>query len=72
MRVLRRIVLQICLVLLLLPVAGCDQQGAPTSQGEDTFYRVKRSGTLKVGFVVLAPWVQKDPRDGKLSAPTLT
>jgi len=34
---------------------------------EDAFYRSKNNGTLTVGYVILAPWVQKDPRNGTLS-----
>ena len=52
--------------MLLLPLAGCDQR-ASGPQAEDVFFRAKQSGVLKVGYVVLAPWVSKEPGSGKLS-----
>ncbi len=59
--------LNILAALLLIAVAACNQPTAVSPQAEDAFYRAKREGTLKVGYVVLAPWVTKDPRTSQLS-----
>lgn len=50
----------------LLGLAGCDQRPA-NAPFEDAFYRAKQDGILKVGYVVLEPWVLKEPRSGNLS-----
>jgi polar amino acid transport system substrate-binding protein len=63
----RNLISVIVLFVFLVPLAGCDQRQPGNAQSEDVFFRAKRSGTLKVGYVVLAPWVLKEPGSGQLS-----
>lgn len=64
------IVSAFCLSLLLI-FGSCDLTGQTTQQSAakriPTLVKVKKAGTLHVGYIVYPPTVQKDPNTGKIS-----
>jgi ABC-type amino acid transport substrate-binding protein len=56
---------------LLLGVTACNRPGASNPAKEDSFSKVKRTGVLRVGYIVAPPWIVRDPKTGELSGTSI-
>ena len=58
--------LRLIIVLIVgVVVTSCDS--GRERQEQDAFFEIRNSGTMTVGYVVLTPWVERDPNTGELS-----
>jgi len=68
---IHKIIYCLLLVFILLVFPSCErnnlQQNNSIPQKQSTFEKVKKTGILKVGYIVYPPTVQRDPNTGVLS-----
>jgi polar amino acid transport system substrate-binding protein len=61
-----RSVLIVSALALAIMIAGCGDQSS-NKHPSDSLQRIVQSGELKVGYVVVPPWIIKDPNTGSVS-----
>lgn len=55
------------ILTIVVCLYGCSQQSNSASQSEDTFARIKKEGTMRVGYIVFPPFIIQDPSTKELS-----
>jgi len=57
--------------LCLLIFVGCSSPGSSGPVKEDAFSKIKRTGVLRVGYIVAPPWIIRDPKTGELTGTSI-